>query len=512
MPGEYGAVFGKAEAPSIRDLFIQNEQTRRFEKKQEIREAEIKKKEDAKSEVILNKTWDPSKVATGTPMDKMITDYMLTKRNEYAKIQKETGMSSAELMGMMQQDFMPVGQYLQNSKDFNLKMQKVRTELEKQGFKGSELDRLVREKIFFNKDEAGNLTPKKFEDIDFDIEGAISDIKENSVDGLTISQDIAFKDLKNRPKTVVAGEFNFSNTPNAGVIKKTRDKGSAKFDPLFFDVRQDEKTGVVTDVFPKTRDFYGSDGELYVDKKTGKPAEPVLADEAFDYIYNGGNEARKLLIDQRANKRIADLRAAGKSVDETDKEYFRREEALNIIQNNAGNELKDSKSRVFGYRRPERPRTATTSKLPDVVNLEIAPKTANGNFDITGQIGQINVGRNQKSGKADYLDGVEYNPANDTYYIKYTPKNKYGSADGAQVVKPLSSDAFKNLLKANRNLPGNKKAAERILPGPAETKKADPPAPPTPKKAEPKKDKAATNDKKPPSAPKKFKGTKNKMY
>lgn len=457
---QFGAVFGRNDAPSLASIYAMDRQEQRFDRQMKQREDAAQRKEDTKAQHIINKSFDPTKVATGTPQDPMITDYVNKKRDEYLKLQKRGSMTAAEMQSLMQQDMATVGQYLNNAKLFKNNWGKYSTEFDKQGFKSREIESLLREKMFFNKGEDGVISPKNFEDIEWDVDGTLQSIMTENVDKLTVSQDAAFKDLKTRPKSVMGGTFFFGNTPNAGLITKNRDSGTAKFDPLFFDVKQD-KNGVVTDVVPKTRDYYGADGNLYVDKSTGKEAMPVLEDEAFDYIYNGGNAARKAIIDQRVNKKVGELRKAGKEVDSTDIDFFRREEALGIVQSHSGNELRDSKSRVQSWRRPERPRAAKSSS-DDEIDLSVAPKTTDGGYSVQGQTGELNLGKNQKTGRKVFSDDIiKYDDGR--VKIIYSDRDQYNNQIGNQnEVVFKNQDEANKWLKSNRNLTGNKKVAQRL--------------------------------------------------
>lgn len=456
MAAGIGAVFQKTGAPSLRDLYSQDQQEARFQQKLEASQAAAKQKEDAKNTFFLNKALDPSKFGTGNPQGPEITAYLIDKRNEYAKMQKETGMSTAEMMGLINQDIASVQGYLQQSKMFDATIKKVSSEMEKMGYKGSEIDREVRKRIFFDGDK-----PRPFDQIEWDVEGAIDDIRKNGIDNLTINSAIPAKRLQSRQLSTEGAEVYVSNTPNAGTITKTRNKGTAYFDPLIDEVKKDQN-GVVTGIFTKSAPFTNQDGSAYINPETKQPADDVVTDDVMEYLLE--DKATEDLFNKGVSKRVKALKEKGVEVTDRDIEYLRKDEATEFVYNNKKSKFSSSTGNTTSWRRAERPRAASGSgstKKIDGVNFEIAPRTQDGGFDITGQTGPMSLGKDPATGRTIYTDKIISYPDGSAKLI-YTNRDRFGNAVGDPEIKYLSSDEATNFVNGNRNLPGNRNTSARV--------------------------------------------------
>lgn len=460
MSAGIGAVFQKSGAPSLRDLYVQDQVTSRYEKKQELAIAENQKKEQVKNTYFLNKAFDPSKFGTGNPQGPEITAYLIGKRNEYAQMQKETGMSTAEMMGLINQDMADVQGYLQQSKMFDAVVKKITPEFEKMGFKPSEIDRELRKRIFFDGD-----TPKPFDKIEWDVEGAMDDLLKNGVDGLTINSSIPAKRLQSRQLSQLSGESYVSNTPNAGTITKKREKGTAYYDPQFDEVKTDEQ-GVVTGVFKKSAPFTNQDGTPYMNPETGKPADDVITDDNFDYVYNEDKGA-KALIDKGVNKRVAALKAKGVDVTDRDIEFLRKDEATEFVYNNSKSRFSSTSGNTTSWRRAERPRAAAgtgSSKGKDSIDFTIAEQTPDGGYKVQGQTGPLKLGVDPSTGRAIVSHDIVMYPDGSTK-IEYYNQDRFGNTIGDVQFKYLTQKQADDFVKGNRNLPGNPKPAKRVAEG-----------------------------------------------
>lgn len=475
MADGIGAIFQRGSGPTLRDIWSQDIQQKRYDQKLAEEQKKAKQKEDTRNEFYLNKVFDPSKFGTGSPQGPEITGYILQKRNEYAGLLKQ-GMTTAELYGMMQQDMDSVRQYSEKAKLFDKTIKGIIPEYEKDGFKGSELDRQIREQMFFEKGKDGTLVPKKFEDIDWNLEGALSNVMENGK--LTVDQNLAFKDLQSRQLSNVSGETYYSNTPNAGLATKKRNKGTAYYDPQFDEVKMD-KDGVITGVFKKSIEFLNPDGSVYINKETGKPADDVLTDENFDMLYS--HRGKRKIINEEAQKRADALKKKGVEVTDRDMEYFKRDAATEMLYNNTKTRFSGMSGLTTSWRRAERPRVSeTTTKKEEegVIDWTAAPRTADGGYSIGGQTGQIKLGTDANTGRAVIADDVVVYD-NGSVKILYTDRDRYGNAVGAQKIQNMDAEKAKKVLTSIKNLPGNKNTTNRAI-GAIDTRPGAKPAAPAP--------------------------------
>ncbi|MFD2922047.1 hypothetical protein ACFS6H_20165 [Terrimonas rubra] len=432
----FGAQFQQGDFPTLRDVYIQNIQNDRLDKKLEQQQALQQDKVDAKAQAYITGKLDVSKYATGTPHDRMVSERIKELLGKYSAMQRQAGFDASEMHQLMSEDIGELDNYYRSSKGFADYTKKAAAEMAKKGFSPNEISNLLKERVLFNRDDKGNLSPKPLNEIDFTTDGLLEGLI--SEDYNRLSSVNPYKALQpltyGRPTQTQNVKYRSSYTPLNGTARTIDRNGSVTFDPMF-DVVTTDTNGIPT-ISKRKRPVLLENGKPYTDVAfgTNKPVS-VLDDDIFDFMYNEGNPALMVTINKQADGLIKKL---GRPVTQEEAEIIKKQVATDILEKNSKSkftrDINDTVRQVH-HHEPE-------SQMPTTgISLDAIQPDANGDRDITNQVGgSISIGHGQKDDLFITKDGG--------LKVKTYKRNSYGEEE-LSGVKTLYGNDIKNYIKAN---------------------------------------------------------------
>lgn len=446
MAGVYGGELFGNNSPNPYQIF-RDQQMIDFQK-QRLAEQDAKeqRRNDAKVGGAIRSIFDQNHLTTGTSADPVINSMLRGLIDKYSQRYQESkgSLTPGDLELDMQRDVMNVTAYQNNVNVVKNNALKAAEAVSKQypGFNKQELYQKVMDRALY-KD--GKII-QHLEDFDLQHD-FVNDVINKDYGSLNMSTDgmySEFEQLKNTKE-------------KRGIV--TRDKsgvdnlisGEAQYIPKYQEVTYDEQTGEPK-ISIRTAPVNNPDGTAYVDRASGAPVNAI--DEST-YQEMSQNRLLNARINQLADQRFNELTEKGIQLDENDRKIFRRQAATQQLNSQFENRTSFNTATKQPLPRGHRYRVGRSFEaIP--FNLEAAPLDAEGNKDLTGQLGGFTI----KDPKNRY--------GNTNAEIWLTPKggllvrsyelNKLGNRSNARPDQIYYGQAARNFVEANNGWSGNKKA------------------------------------------------------
>lgn len=264
-----------------------------------------------------------------------VTDQLEQIRLKYTKMNREGTLDPLYIQSMMRADLSKLGTAAQGFKAFGQALKDTAKEYKDYGFSPQDVERVVKQGIFYETDSKGTKRLKPLSSIDFeDAAMNVGEVLRSQATGLGPGnvEPIA-KRIQSRQLNSETGKITVSDKDASGRKTSRSYTGTVQFDPLFDTVSRND-AGEITGVAKRTQQYVNENGQPYIDPVTKTTAAPVIATDAYEYLYNG-DKRTKWYIDTTAEMEANKLREQGVQLGFTDVDYLRKKVATNLLESHS---------------------------------------------------------------------------------------------------------------------------------------------------------------------------------
>ena len=339
-----GAVFESNDGiERAADRFIQMQHQRmqeeRYEKRQKEAETKAEKNQRFTNDAVINSLTNRDNYSVGDMYEPWKTEQLQNIKNKYTELNRKGTIDPVTLRTMLETDMTKLSRGSQMYKVFSKSVDEVAKDYKDAGLNKSEMNSIVRDKVFYSIDDKGNRKLKPFYEIDFEheIEALPELVKSNAYKVANVNEYDVARKIQSRQLSEASTTKTVATKDPSGRTVYKQVRGTMKYDPLFDEVTTDDK-GNVTGVEKRTQQFIDHDNKPYIDPVTGQPANPVIKEDTYQYVFNQDKKAT-LLFESKAQKEAEELRAKGFQIGLTDVEYLKRKAVTDFV--NAHSKIKE---------------------------------------------------------------------------------------------------------------------------------------------------------------------------